>query len=133
MAGTAEPAAPDLSALGPGLVSPPRSFAATTHDLLGLTEQAVTRIETGEGGDAALRELWVLLLDLTSLVQRDPGLRMAADDLYSAASVLVVARRTEPFVVDARRWRLLNEAALRLRARLALAQPSEKARGMGLS
>ena len=80
----------------------------------------------------ALRELWAFLLDLTSLVQR-PGLRMAADDLYNAVSVVITTKRTDSLVVDARRWRLLNEAVLRLRARLALAQPSKRARSMGLS
>ena len=63
----------------------------------------------------------------------DPGVKMAADDLYESAAALVAARSVGPAGVDVRRWRLLKEANARLRTRLASAQPSEKARLLGLN
>jgi hypothetical protein len=111
---------------------PQRSFEAATHDLLGLIEQAIARIEQGEGAEAALHALWAALLEIKAMVERDPGIRMAADDLYEAAAALVAGQSAGPDVVDIRRWRLLKEAGFRLCARLASAQPSEKARVMGL-
>ena len=110
---------------------PQWSFGAVTEDLLGLIEQAVARIEQGEGAEAALCEMQASLLELKAMVERDPGIRMAADDLYEAAAALVAGKSAGPDLVDVRRWRLLKEAGFRLCARLASAQPSEKARMMG--
>jgi hypothetical protein len=129
MARTAEPAVGDG---GPAVCMPQRSFGAVTEDLLGLIEQAVARIEQGEGAEAALREMQASLLEIKAMVERDPGIRMAADDLYEAAAALVAGKSAGPDLVDIRRWRLLKEAGFRLCARLASAQPSEKARIMGL-
>ena len=129
MARTAEPSVGDG---GPAVGLPQRSFEAATHDFLGLIEQAIARIEQGEGAEAALHALRAALLEIKAMVERDPGIRMAADDLYEAAAALVAGQSAGPDVVDIRRWRLLKEAGFRLCARLASAQPSEKARVMGL-
>ena len=129
MARTAEPAVGDVE---PAVRMPQWSFGAVTEDLLGLIEQAIARIEQGEGAEAALREMQASLLEIKAMVERDPGIRMAADDLYEAAAALVAGKSAGPDLVDVRRWRLLKEAGLRLCARLASAQPSEKARMMGL-
>ena len=129
MARTAEPA---VGAIGPAVRVPQRSFGAATDELLSLIEQAIARIELGEGAEAALREMRASLLEIQAMVERDPGIRMAADDLYEAAAALVAGKSAGPDLADVRRWRLLKEAGFRLCARLASAQPSEKARMMGL-
>ena len=62
--------------------------------------------------------MWASLLEIRALRARDPGIRMAAQDLYEAAAALVIDERAGPGVVDIRRWRLLKEADRRLRRRL---------------
>src|SRR3954454_23683977 len=57
MARTAKRAVGDV---GPAVRMPQRSFGAVTHDMLGLIEQAIARIEHGEGAEAALREMGLL-------------------------------------------------------------------------
>jgi len=89
-----------------------------TDALLALTEQAIGRIEQVDDGEAALRELWASLLEIRTLRASDPGIRMAAQDLYEAAAALVIQSRPGTTVVDMRRWRLLKQAGLRLRLRL---------------
>lgn len=94
------------------------SLAAATQGLLSLAEQAIGRIEQGVQSDAGLRELWASLLQLRGLCARDPGIRMAAQDLYEAAAAIVLHRAAGSGVVDIRLWRLLQQAKGRLRARL---------------
>ena len=105
MARTAEPA---VGAIGPAVRVPQRSFGAATDELLSLIEQAIARIELGEGAEAALREMRASLLEIKAMVERDPGIRMAADDLYEAAAALVAGKSAGPDLVDVRRWRLLG-------------------------
>jgi hypothetical protein len=114
----------------PAVSKPELAFRIALDELLGLVGQAVNRIRCGDGADAALRELWAALLELRGTVARDPGIRMAADDLYEAASALVAAKSGGPERVDVRRWRLLNEAEARLRTRLGSARPSDKLPGL---
>jgi hypothetical protein len=128
-----EPGARKHNAAAPAVSRPERPFEAATHELLGLIEQAVARIEQGAGAEAALRDISATLLGLKAMVVHDPGIKMAADDLYESAAALVAARSVGPAGVDVRRWRLLKEADARLRDRLASAQPSEKARLLGLN
>jgi hypothetical protein len=120
-------------AVAPAVSRPERPFEAATHELLGLIEQAVAQIEQGAGAEAALRDISATLLGLKAMIVHDPGIKMAADDLYESAAALVAARSVGPAGVDVRRWRLLKEADARLRDRLASAQPSEKARLLGLN
>ena len=103
-------------------------FVAAMRERLGFLEGAVVRMEQGSGADAALREIGTFLLDLLTLVERDPGLELAADDLYEAAAILAGG----PSIADARRWRLLRDAARRFRERLDAAHPGERARRLGL-
>jgi hypothetical protein len=86
--------------------------------LLPLVEQAIARIEQEDDAEAALRELWASLLEIKALRAHDPGIRMAAQDLYEAAAALVMDKPARAVVVDIRRWRLLKEADCRLRCRL---------------
>jgi hypothetical protein len=117
----------------PAVSRPELAFRIAVGELLGNVAEAIARIERGDGADAALRELWAALLEVKAKVARDPGIRMAADDLYEAAAALVAARSVGPYRVDVRRWRRLKEAGLRLRTRLASAQPSDKAQLLGLN
>ena len=95
-----------------------QAIKGAAKSLLALVAQAIVRIEQGDRAEAALRELWASLVEIKALRARDPGIRMAAQDVYEAAAVVVVDTRTGAVVVDIRRWRLLREAHLRLRRRL---------------
>ena len=110
----------------PAVTKPELAFKITIDDLLGLTEQAVAQIKHGEEGEAALRELWAALSEMQAVVARDPGIRMAADDLYEAAVAMVEAQSAGPGV-GVRPRRLLGEAEMRLHDRMASARPREKA------
>jgi hypothetical protein len=116
----------------PAVSRPELAFRIAVGELLGNVAEAIARIERGDGADAALRELWAALLEVKATVARDPGIGMAADDLYEAASALVAAKSGGPETVDVRGWRLLKEADARLRARLASARPNEKAKLLDL-
>jgi hypothetical protein len=126
------PSTPLHEVADPAVSKPDLAFRIAADDLLGTVAEAIARIERRDGADVPLRELWAALLELKAMVARDPGIRMAADDLYAAATALVAALTAEPDRVDVRRWRLLREADARLRARLSSARPSEKARSSGL-
>ena len=91
-----------------------------TLGLIALVEQAIARIEDGIQTEAALRELWASLVELRHLRASDPGIRMAAQDLYEAAAAVAMQKRAGAAVVDIRLWRLLKQADGRLRARVAL-------------
>ena len=95
-----------------------QTINGAAKSLLALVAEAIVRIEQGDRGEAALRELWASLVEIKALRARDPGIRMAAQDVYEAAAAAVVDTRTGAVVVDIRRWRLLREAHLRLRRRL---------------
>ena len=100
------------------IVRQEQALKGAAHDLLALVEQAIGRIEQRDQAEAALRALWASLLEIRALRARDPGIRMAAQDLYEAAAALVLDERAGLGVVDIRRWRLLKEADRRLRRRL---------------
>ena len=125
-----EPSTPLHEVIEPTVSKPELAFKVALDELLGLVGQAVNRIRCRDGAEAALRELCTALLELTATVARDPGIRMAADDLFEAASALVAAKSGGPERVDVRRWRLLNEAEARLRTRLGSARPSDKLPGL---
>jgi hypothetical protein len=115
----------------PAAKSPARSFETAKSELLDLINHAIGRIEQGAEAKAALRELWAVLLEIKAIVARDPGMRMAADDLLAAATMLATGESTDPGLVDVRRWRLLKDAETRLRTRLSSAEPSDEARLSG--
>jgi len=116
----------------PAVSRPELAFRVATDELLGTVAEAIAQFKCGDGADAALRELWAALLEVKATVARDPGIRMAADDLYAAAAGLVAATSAGSDGVGVRNERLLKEADVRLRARLASARPSEKAQLLGL-
>jgi hypothetical protein len=120
-----EPSTPLHEVAEPAVTRPELAFKIAIDDLLAQMEQAIARIKQGDGGNAALRELWAALSGVQAMVARDPGIRMAAADLYQAAFVIVEAQNAG-WGVGARYWRLLREADVRLHDRIASAQPREK-------
>jgi hypothetical protein len=95
-----------------------QDLKGASQGLLARVGQAIARIEQGDDGEAALRELRGSLLEIRALRARDPGIRTASQDLLEAAAALVLDDRAGVVVVDIRRRRLLNDAHLRLRRRL---------------
>jgi hypothetical protein len=93
-------------------------LTAATNAAFNLAEQAIRAMEDGAQADAALRQLWASLLELKHLRASDPGIRMAAQDLYEAAAAIAAHKGAGAGFVDLRLWRLLKEAQGRLRARL---------------
>jgi hypothetical protein len=128
-----QPSTPLHEVADPAVSRPELAFKIAIDEGLYLIEQAVARIKQGAGAEAALRELWAALLEVKAKVARDPGIRMAADDLYTAAAALVAATSAGSDEVSARHERLLKEADARLRDRLATARPSEKPKLFGLN
>ena len=102
---------------------PERSVAekqsSAARALFDLAEQAIRGIEEGVQAESALRQLWASLVKFRDLRADDPGIRMAAQDLYEAAALITVHQRAGAAVIDIRLWRLLRQAEERLRARLA--------------
>ena len=121
-----EPSTPLHEVAEPAVTKPDLAFKVAIDDLLGLTEQAVAQIKHGEGGEAALRDLWAALSEMQTMVARDPGIGMAADDLYEAAAAMVEAQ-SAGLGVGVRHRRLLGEAEGRLHDRMVTARPREKA------
>ena len=117
-----------LNAEKDGLTTVPRSLHDALDETLGFVERAVDGIRNGDSAEAELHNVRAYLVNILDLVECDPGIEAASDDLYQVAAVLAQGTDKGP-----RMSRLLNEALLRFRERLALAQPSERAQQMGLS
>ena len=102
-----------------------RSLHDALDETLGFIGRALDRIRAGDSAESELHNLRAYLV---SIHRARPGIEAASDDLYQVAAVL--AGGTDQ---GTRMARLLNEAFLRFRDRLGLAQPSERAKQMGLS
>ncbi len=100
----------------------PSTFAALLEERLKHVEDAVALIEKGEVGRPELESLHAHLIEILDIIERDPGVEAAADDLYEVAARAVSgsARERQP---QSRERRIIREAALRLKERLATAQP----------
>jgi hypothetical protein len=107
---------------------PARSLQHALEETLGSIERAVERIRTGDGGETELRDIRAYLLSMLDLVERDPGIDAASDDVFASAKALADGADK-----GTRMSRLTSEALLRFRDRLALARPSKQARNMGLA
>jgi hypothetical protein len=105
-----------------------RSLQDALHETLGFVRRALDRIHAGEGAEAELHNVRAYLVNVLDLVERDPGIEAASDDLYAVAQRLAEGNDKGP-----RMRRLLVEAFQRFHDRLALARPSERALQMGLS
>ena len=97
----------------------PGTFASALGHLLGRIEQAAIYIEQ-RGTELDLHDLRSALIDVLSLVQRDPGIETATADLYEAALALVGDAPGGPPI--ARRRHLLRDARVRYRERLSQAR-----------
>jgi hypothetical protein len=100
-----------------------QGFKFEKEETVRFIERAVEQIARRDSVEAALRELEAFLLHTLSLVKRDPGLEIAAYDLYAAAAVIVASRAHQSTVVDVRPWRLLTDAARRFGERVQAAIP----------
>jgi hypothetical protein len=90
--------------------------AETVDVTLELIEHALGGIEQG-GGDSDLRDLRLLLVELMALLDRNPGIAKAAEDLYAVA-VAIVTDCVVGLPLDPRKLHLLGSARRRLRDRL---------------
>ncbi len=93
-----------------------KTFAETIGERIAAIE-LVTSLIAQEGRGSSLRDLRVLLINIMSLLKRDPGIEAAADDLYAAAAVVVsdISAGAQP---GARRLRFLRDARERFCSRL---------------
>jgi len=105
-----------------------RSLHDALDETIALIERALGRIRADEGAEAELHNLRAYLVNVLDLVERDPGIEAASDDLYAVARRVAEGSDKGP-----RMRRLLVEAFQRFHDRLALARPSERALQMGLS
>ena len=105
-----------------------RTFRSALEEMLGSIERAIEKVGAGEGPEPELHSVRTCLLDVLELVERDPGIVAASDDLDNVAREVAAGTDRGP-----RMARLLREAFLRFRDRLGSARPNDKARGMGLS
>ena len=110
-----------------------KSFAAAIAQTLEYVERSLARIQEGDGAETEAHNIRVYLVNTLELTHRDPGIEAAADDLYAAATAFVVGQGRPEDGSRRRDARILREAFLRLRDKLADARPSDKARGMGLA
>ena len=107
------------------------TLAETVAQTLEFVERAIARIEGGESQEVEAHNIRAYLLNTLELVDRDPGIEAAADDLYAVAAAFGAAHQPG-HGPERRDRRVLREALLRLEAKLTAARPSEKARSMGL-
>jgi hypothetical protein len=105
----------------------PKTFAAILEDRLKHVEDAVALIEQGDGGAAEINTMRGNLVDILKLVERNPGIEAAADDLHDLAAGTVVANARERQQTSRGR-RVLRDALTRLKERLATAQPVARTR-----
>jgi hypothetical protein len=96
--------------------------------MLASIAHVLLRVRAQEDAEAELHTLRARLLDLLELIERDPGIEAASDDLYAVAKEIAFGADRGP-----RMSRLSNDAFLRLRDRLGSARPSRKAQDMGLT
>jgi hypothetical protein len=93
-----------------------KTFAETIDERLRAIGWLVDCLELDPTRDD-LRDLRILLIDVTGLLRRDPGIEAAADDLYAAAAALVTDNMIGAQPI-ARKQRLLRDARQRLCGRL---------------
>jgi hypothetical protein len=110
----------------------PATHAETIAEALSFIDRALTRIEKGESAEAEAHNIRAYLVNTLELVERDSGIEAAADDLYAVVAAFVTGHQQAEHGPERRDRRVLREAFLRLQAKLAASQPSDKAKAMGL-
>ena len=112
-------------------------FCDLIEDNIKFVAHALRRIEMGETPDTDLHSLRIFLVDALDLIEPDPGITAAADDLYRIASECVheqereVLTEEEPHVRP-QQARAVREALLRLREMLLQARPRDETHRIGL-
>ena len=101
-------------------------FEARKREASDLIAGAAARIQSGDAPQSALCEMRASLLDMLALFDRDPGLEMAADDLYEAAVALASVRLSEAGREDVRLRRILKDAARRFELRAGSASHTDE-------
>jgi hypothetical protein len=101
-------------------------FAARKQDASEAIAEAIVQIHSGHGSQTALRDMRASLLSMLALFDRDPGLEVAADDLYDAALALASLRRSEAGREDVRLRRILNDANRRFELRVGSASHTDE-------
>jgi hypothetical protein len=75
-----------------------RSLHDPLDETLGFIGRALDRIRAGDGAESELHNVRVYLVNILELIERDPGIEAASDDLYQG-------RRCSPEVLTkARAW-----------------------------
>lgn len=97
------------------------TFDNALAEMLQALDTILDAIRQG-GGESDLRDLQQRLVDLMSLIERDPGIEAATADLYVSAEALVIDRNAHAQPM-ARKLRLLNDADRRFRERIPAARP----------
>lgn len=110
-----------------------QALSGVLEETVAYVERALARIEKGEGAETEAHNIRAYLINTLELVDRDPGIDAAADDLYAVAAAFATGSPQPEHGPDRREERVLREAFLRLRDKLAGARPSEKARAMGIT
>src|SRR6188472_3257368 len=108
-----------------------QSFAIGIKETLEYA-RALARLQEGDGAETEAHNICAYLVNTLELTDRDAGIEAAADDLYATATAFVAGQARPEDGSQRRDARVLREAFLRLRDKLASARPSDKARGMGL-
>jgi hypothetical protein len=103
------------------------SFSSALEGMLASIGHVLISLQQDDA-EAELHTLRVHLLKVLDLVERDPGIEAASDDLYAVAKEIACGGDRGP-----RMSRLLNQAFFRLRDRLGSARPRHKAGDMGLT
>ena len=107
----------------------PATLAETIAETLSFIERALVRVEKGESAEAEADNIRAYLVNTLELIERDPGIEAAADDLYAVVVAFVMGHQQAEHGPDRR---VLREAFLRLQDKLAASRPSDKATAMGL-
>ena len=109
---------------------PDKSLRAAIQDVLGFIRHALTSIERHEAVEAELHNLRAYSLNVLDLVEPDPEIEAAADELYTTAYSLVAAQHSAGNAVGP--LPSLNSALRRFEKALLTAKPSDAARHLGL-
>ena len=121
------PLLPELTSLRPIKGPSDRTaaiFEARKRETSDFIAGAAARIQSGHA-QAALREMRASLLDMLALFDRNPGLEMAADDVYEAAVALASVGLSEAGGEDVRLRRILKDAHRRFELRVGSASHTD--------
>jgi hypothetical protein len=101
------------------------------QEAMSTIEGILSQLERTPDSEGGLGDLRSQILSILWLVERDPGIEAAADDLFNAAAALV--RVVDDGDSGVRHKRIMNEANVRFRERLRTALPSQQALKLGLT